>query len=409
MNRRITQLLRHPLAILLTLAGALGTTWLGASCNQTGGPSPANGGGGAQGGPGGAGGSSGGAGGVGASGAWGAAGGVGGLGGAGGSGGSGGVILGTCVDDCPGNSFVLTTGTTLMLGGDTSMVNNLHGGPLCTGGVAASNGPECVYELVIQNPGTLKILVEQGPNSSLNPTLYLRSNCANDQTSLGCMSLSPIKEGAGFDVPQPTTWWLFVDGEQGSSGDYVLTIDHQAAACGDGVVNTGETVDCGPNCIPNGNNLFDDCALPEPVIIQPNVPNTFPTVSTCGYADDYTASAGGGCAVAPGPGGPDRLYEVIPTQNGTLTATIGYASDGTTNICETYTLTDPGCWDYVLWAVGPEVCTNGPQIACADGHYTPVQLSFPVQGALSYFLMVDGNGHSAKASGTYNLRLELTP
>ena len=340
-------------------------------------------------------------------------------GGAGGSAGAGGQPFATGADDCPGDLHQLTAPTTLVLEGNTATASNLHVGENCLGGAGDSSGPERVYELAFLTAGTLKVEVEQAPGSSLDPTLYLRSVCATGSSSLGCFSLFPTKEDFATDIPQPSSWFLFVDGAAGTSGEYILTVDLQPPTCGDGVVNpngadgTPNTPDdeecdggggCTPNCKFDTISLFDLCDG-EPVVLQPSVPQCF-SGNTTTYNDDYTASAGGGCASAPPTGGKDRVYEVIPTASGVLTAKIGFDCSGTIDICAT-SPTAPACWDYVLWSVGPNVCNGGPQIACSNGPVTPEVLSFPVQAAQSYFIIVDGHGAAPGNYGPYNLILEL--
>ena len=116
----------------------------------------------------------------------------------------------------------------------------------------------------------------------------------------------------------------------------------------------------------------------------------------------------GDCTVTPMTGGKDRVYEVIAAESGTLTAMVGYDASGSINICATHTLIDPGCWDYVLWAVGPNQCAGGTQIDCSDQVFMPEVISFPVEKASSYFVIVDGFAQYPGNFGPYNLRLELT-
>ncbi len=355
--------------------------------------------------------------------------GTGGTGGDGGTGGSGGTVIpNTGDDDCTGDSYNIPAGTHIQLEGHTSTATHLHTGLTCTGGPTASDGPDRVYEFVIQDPGSIKILVEQD-GGTLNPTIYFRSVCADDQAPLGCYAKFPDKEGFAGDIPEATTVYMFVDGADASSGPYIISIDHEAPACGDGVVNPdgadgipntlddeecddGNTValdGCSGSCKFNVVSLFDTCDG-EPVVLQVNVPQVL-TGNTTGYADDYTASATAGCSFAPASGGKDRVYEIVPAQNGTLTATIGYDVDCTTGICDTYTGIHPGCWDYVLYAQGPDVCSGGTQLSCSDSSSstTPEVVSFPVQTGLSYFLFVDGYGQWPGSYGPYNLCLSLAP
>ncbi len=347
--------------------------------------------------------------------------GVGGEGGAGGSGGDGGtggqVILNTGDDDCPGDSYTLSPPTKLFLAGDTSTATHLHTGAWCMGGATDSDGPERVYQFVMPQAGSLKVLLEASPGSSLDPSLHIRENCPDQQECYGCFSTLADKEGTSGDITEPTTWSFFVDGRNGTSGEYLLTVEFDVVTCGDGVTNIGtEACDdgnttngdgCDQNCDVEVTTLFDTCDG-EPAVLQMNQPDTF-FGNTVGYADDYTAAATGGCTLGPMTGGRDRVYELIPFESGTITAKIGYEPDGVTDICLTNTMLDPGCWVYVLWAVGPSVCAGGTQIACQVNVFNASTISFPVQATQSYFVIVDGFGPYPGYYGPYNLRVELTP
>ncbi|MBW2456679.1 MAG: DUF4215 domain-containing protein, partial [Deltaproteobacteria bacterium] len=207
--------------------------------------------------------------------------------GGGGAAGAGGYPVATGADDCPGDSYSLTAPTTLVLGGDTATASHLHTGAMCSGGAIDSSGPERVYELTFLSGGSLKVLVEQASGSTLDPTLYLRSPCSQGSSTLGCFSDFSTKEGFASDVPQPTSWFLFVDSSSRTSSEYVLTIDLQSPVCGDGAVspngadgipNTPDDEECDDGNLVNGDGCQSDCKFNmvplfnvcdgEPVVIQ---------------------------------------------------------------------------------------------------------------------------------------------
>src|SRR5262249_11712066 len=148
------------------------------------------------------------------------------------------------------------------------------------------------------------------------------------------------------------TYFLIVDGSNKTSGDFHLTITFDPQTCGDGVVTPPEDCDdgntkpgdgCDANCKFEMADTSDKCPgrpvtlTPAGLIIQDFTP---------GYADDYHSAS---CA-AGGIGGLDRVYQVTPTQSGTLTATVGYETNGTDETCTVKGFSDPGCWDRVLYA-----------------------------------------------------------
>ena len=122
--------------------------------------------------------------------------------------------------------------------------------------------------------------------------------------------------------------------------------------------------------------------------------------STNGYANDYSGS----CSFPPG--GPDRVYAVTPTASGNLTVSIGYAADGTTDICAV-NVNDPGCWDRVIYA--RTSCTDAAtELACGDlGAFNVEKITFAVTAGTTYYVFVDGYDDQYYSAGPYNLVFKL--
>jgi cysteine-rich repeat protein len=237
----------------------------------------------------------------------------------------------------------------------------------------------------------------------------------------GCWNFFDTHEEFAFDNPAET-FYLFVDGEGASEGRFGLEVSLTAPMCGDGVTNDlngteqcddGNTTagdGCDASCNFEVVTLFDTCDG-EPLIINSGETLSL-TDNTTGYADDYTEQT---ALCNAQPGGHDRIYEVTAGADGMLTATIGLDATGMLDICDTYGLIDPRCWDYVLWAVGPNACVDmgGTQFACSDSETYGVEtISFPVISGEAYHIIVDGFTDyfpGAPTYGPYTLRLEHTP
>ncbi len=351
--------------------------------------------------------------------------------GGGGTGGGGGppdpcpggmLIENTGDDTCPGQAIVLNVGDKYCLRGDTSKHAHDYESFLCTGTV--SDGPETVYAFDVKAAGSWKVVVKATEGSTLDPTMYARApNKCTDGTGsgyYGCWNFfNTDHEEYALDQPTPEVNYLFIDGANGSSGAYEMTVEYTARECGDAILNPNEECDdgnkndndgCTNMCKFDLITLFDKCDG-EPVVLLANQPLAFQG-NTTPYGDDYIAPAIDGCT--PQAGGKDRVYRVTPAVDGTITASIGYDITGTIDVCAQNGLVDPGCWGRFIYVVGPDQCDNGmgvlgPAITCSQGGFGVAEVTFPVVGAKEYYIIVDGNGNSSYQYGSYNLHLQLVP
>ncbi len=357
--------------------------------------------------------------------------GTGGTGATGGGGGTGGVpdpcpggvlVENTGVDACPGDKITLDVGDKYCLRGDTSGLTNGYASFACGG--TLSDGPDAVYEFDIKAPGSWKVVVKAAPGSNLDPTMYARApmgcNDASVASFYGCWAFfNTDHEEYALHQPGAEISYLFIDGANGTSGAYEITVEYTAPICGDGILNPGEQCDdgnkndndgCTNGCKFDLISLFDKCDG-EPVVLLPNQPLAFQG-NTTPYGDDYIAPSIDGCGAQAG--GKDRVYRITPSQDGTITASIGYDITGTIDVCAQNGLVDPGCWNRLIYAVGPDQCDDGmgnlgPSLACNQAGFGVAQITFPVQGAKEYYVVVDGNGNFEFDYGSYNLHLQLTP
>lgn len=230
---------------------------------------------------------------------------------------------------------------------------------------------------------------------------------------------------------EPGMYYVIIDGENASSGAYILNVEFDAPACGDGVLNPppcsgaggagGAPADC-EQCDDGNNDPNDGCDDCKFVYLQEGddcpgeglmVYLNQPVVvsgSTVPFQDDYLSTASAGCGWANFAGSKDRLYEILPQADGTITASVGLDVTGAIDICDEYGLVHSGCWDRVLYAYEESDC-GGIQIACSDsGDWEAVEIvSFPVTNGGSYSLVIDGLWDDPSSYGTYNLHVELVP
>ena len=105
-------------------------------------------------------------------------------------------------------------------------------------------------------------------------------------------------------------------------------------------------------------------------------------------------------------GGQDFVFNLTPAITGTLTAKVGYESNGTL-VCDNDTC-DPRCWDAVLSA--RSTCTSSAsELACSNSTFGGEVISIPVTASTPVAIVVDGVNAGWYAKGPFELRLNLVP
>jgi hypothetical protein len=294
------------------------------------------------------------------------------------------------------------------------------------GGGPQSSGPETVYHVIIGDAGgTLFGQLK----ADFEGVLYVESQCGTLATTLTCVAASDA--GAPSFVLPVTggeTLFVFVDGANNGAGNYALSLSLLAGSCGDGVVNTAgcaSACDGGSGCapVPGQCEQCDYGAVMElgcdasscgfaappddPAYGSDTCPGTALTImpgtttitidggTTVGYHEDYPAPCNSGGVPV---GGPDRVYQISPAVNGTLTIKA-----------------QPIDFDVVLW-VYQECDKTMPTkvaglLACSDGNtkLATEQVVIPVTGGTvkPYYIVV--GGYDVKSSGEFNLSVQLDP
>lgn len=317
----------------------------------------------------------------------------------GGSGGAGGQQH-SGAETCPGEPYDLALGMPLTLAGTTTDAVGDYAS-FCGNG-ANGSGAERVYAFTATEAGTLTITLLDN-TEGLNGVIYAQESCGSPDIGsfINCQDQGDGLETFALDAQQGGVYYVFVDGRDGTKGDYVLEASLQPAACGDGVIND-PAEDCDFGDTNPGDGCDASCQFEPPTdnseacpgeVIQiglgaPVILDSF----TTGYADDYTS-----CSAVMG--SPDRVFAVFPQANGTLTVTLpnlGQAGGG---------------FDGVLagWAATctPGVTTMPPYLGCSDGANASdtETLTFTAVAGTLYFIVVDG--YANYSYGNFTLTIDL--
>lgn len=304
-------------------------------------------------------------------------------------------------DVCPGETIALTqvddsTMFTAHVSASTATLYN-HFGSNCGGGSA----PDAVYAFVAPKLGRAKVTV----NADYNVIVSARTTKCNDtKMELSCIASEPVADstvtlGNGavstydgdftFPVDQGQTFYVFVDGNAATSGDFVLDIAVETAVCGNGTGESPEECDDG-NTI-DGDGCSSKCKLEMGGNIGacPGKGIRLP-VGTMGFTGDTsvvsgTAYTATGCS--PTGSGPSAIYALTPTVSGNLSV----------NLLTNYATP-------VIFA-RRECADSATQYDCttAVDARTPMALTMPVTAEETVYIFVDGT-----SSGLYTLHATLT-
>lgn len=324
-------------------------------------------------------------------------------GGSGGGGtGSGGSLQS---DKCPGEAFSLKLGDSKTISQSTEGASDDLSSS-CGDADPATGSPDLVYALTLEGDGSFKAKATAAAGSTLNPSLYLRTGCEDDATTVQCVDFGSGKAEILTGDLKAGTYYLVIDGGNKTSGAFDLSLSYAASTCGDNVLNAGEA------CDPPGPGCDQACQFEMAPVKQdkcPGVGNTFQIPETglaisdhytTGFKDDYTP---GGCAT-PGTGGPDSVYQLVPDVAGMMTVKVGVDVDGQTSVCD-QDLESPGCFDRVLY-VRTTCGDAATEVTCSNtGAYDPESITFPVEAFGQYYVFVDGA--SPSEFGSYTLFVSI--
>lgn len=229
------------------------------------------------------------------------------------------------------------------------------------------------------------------------------------------------------------TYWIIVSGNDGDVSDFTLSVQCDAPACGDGILNQTPGEECDDGNLIAGDGCDASCTLEEaPAELDTcagaelgpgvaiaagellHVPASGAFATTLGASDSGTGS----CSLPPDHEfifpAPDHVLRVTPSADGVLRATLGLNADGIP-FCGPDAAQEPafpfpsGCYDRALYVRA--ACDDaGSEIACSDSPdswWAPEQVSFAVQAGTDYFVFVDGWNDDEFGVGQYVVELEL--
>jgi cysteine-rich repeat protein len=290
-------------------------------------------------------------------------------------------------EKCPGKAVALVAGKAQKLTGDTSKAKgDTAGGGACK---SSSASKDLVYAVTVEEAGNLKVTLTGA--GSFDATLYVRTgDCEGTSAELCSEATGPGgAETVTVALESGETAWVFVDGKQGSAGAFTLDLLLSTGPeCGNGIVETGEVCDdgnkksgdgCSAECKPDGKPLSAGTCPGQELHFWGGV------VEVAGDTNAFSNTFKGSCG---GSTSRDAVYQIVPHENGALTATIVTAD-----------------FDQVLFARSAP-CLTGPELACvsaAKGN-TGETLQLPVKRDTPVWLFVDGFKYT---KGTFKLKLEL--
>ncbi len=119
---------------------------------------------------------------------------------------------------CPGTAASVGSGADVTLGGNTAESMDTYQGS-CGGAGAA----EVVYAITAEDDGIL-VLDMIAVNSDLDPVLHVRSQCDGPGSEVVCADATYLGgyESAQIPVVAGSTYYVFADGWNGTSGEFLL-------------------------------------------------------------------------------------------------------------------------------------------------------------------------------------------
>lgn len=317
-------------------------------------------------------------------------------------------VPGPAIDTCPGQPTAVSTAEVVIDGDTTDANDDTKGDGACNVG---AGGPDHIYHLQPTGSGSLRVEVEA--EAPFNPTMYLRTDCADD-TAASQVRCSPISKAGGTvsftqNVVNGKDYYLVVDGASGSKGKYKLTLKLTTGTfCGDGKVDTGEACDdgnhddndgCSPDCQkPNGNPTSGNECPGHPVDVWSGKTVTA-TGSNAGYGNLWKQT-GNDCVVS-SPGfnaGQEHVYEVTAHAAGTMSVAMTPATSINLMLVARKTCTDPNS----------QPASSGSAAWCSNDGVAGEgeQLAFPVTSGQKVYVAVDGAG-TINNVGDYSLTFKI--
>lgn len=329
-------------------------------------------------------------------------------------------------DLCPGEELAPAVGASTTVNGTIENAADDYK-PFCGDMTSNRVAAEVVYELDVPAPVTATLDVQA---TGFVPALSLRKQvCATELGGDVCLRLD-AHEVAVKVALEPGVAWVVIDGADGNVGPFSFTVTYATPACGDGVLNPGEA--CDP-AVPRADDGCVDPGLPNACHFGEPAPD--PAIVACpggaitigkgqslrlgpynngsgGRAERNLAVLGSSCEYEAI--GPENVFRIAATGDGTLTARIGHDADGATLYCDAHP-TD--CGDFLMYLRKGSCTSEEPadELACFDflpnpfspyGFDEVLTVTAPVTAGSEHWLFVDGLD-DVYGIGTYYLELSL--
>ena len=328
-------------------------------------------------------------------------------------------------DACPGEKIAPAMGASATVNGTIANATDDYQ-TFCADVSPEATAADVVYELDV--PAAVTVTLECDATGFV-PALSLRKHqCAAELGGDMCLHIGASHLSTKVALAAGT-YWIVIDTRDGASGTFTLTATFATPTCGDGVVNPGEQCDpavptAGDGCIDPGDAdacRFGEAPLDPAIVACPGGPISIakgaslvlgPYNNGSGdHAETNFPEAGTPCEY--GGLGPEDVFRVTPTGDGTLTAQIGHDADGTTLYCDTHY----DCADFLLYLRANRCDSDVPadELACAD--FTPnpnnlfgfdelLTVSTPVTAGADTWVIVDGLDDTY-GIGAYYLQISL--
>ena len=242
-----------------------------------------------------------------------------------------------------------------------------------------AQSPDKVYSLTPTQDLTLTATVtgQQG----YTPVLYIQTTCSDQTSELACVAAQ--RNGGGnpptgtltAQLTAGTTYFLWVDGLQGTAGNFTLSVSG----------STPITPLLGEQCAA----ITSPQGVTNEIAINPTPSGTYQgsvAVDLTGYADNSLSADDGDCA-ARGSGlgrGPDEVWKVVVPAGATaLTASLVHSGNAMFGGL-VYIRNGDACVDHAQVSSSP-----GGELACGQGYQDFSATADPVTPGGTYYVWVD--------------------
>ncbi len=325
-------------------------------------------------------------------------------------------------DACPGEKVTVAIDESKTVNGTlTNALDDYK--TFCADVTPEPDNADVVYQLDVPAAATVTLEINA---TGFIPALSLRKQeCSDRLAGDACLNLGTgnLSTKLALDAG---TYWVVVDTADGNVGDFTFKVTYATPACGDGVVNVGEQ--CDPAVVTNDDGcinpmIANGCHYGEPppdpaIVMCPGgiiqlVPSAIPfqlgpyNNGSGGHNLTNVSLAGSSCEFDAS--GPESVFHLKPSANGTLKVQLGYDENGTTLYCDAH---PNDCGDFIMY-LRKSACDAGmsaDQLSCSDYTVNPnspfgfdevLTISQPLTANTDYWLVVDGVDDQYGIGGYY--------